>query len=86
MLFVLFVSMGRDYVSELRLRPLKAYCSSLHRNLYEYGDIWWNDTDRGPEELGENPVPEPLCPPQIPHGLTRVRTRASAVRDRRLTT
>jgi hypothetical protein len=24
-----------------------------------------------PEKLGENPVPVPLCPPQIPHGLTR---------------
>jgi hypothetical protein len=23
------------------------------------------------EELGEKPVPVPLCPPQIPHGLTR---------------
>jgi hypothetical protein len=37
------------------------------------------------EELGEKPVPVPLCPPQIPHGLTRDRTRASAVRGRRLT-
>jgi hypothetical protein len=33
------------------------------------------------EELGENPVPVPLCPPQIPHGLTR----ASAARGRRPT-
>jgi hypothetical protein len=38
------------------------------------------------EELGEKPVPMPLCSPQIPHGLTRVRTRASAVRGRRLAT
>jgi hypothetical protein len=38
------------------------------------------------EELGEKPVPVPLCPPQIPHGLTRARSRASAVRGRRLTT
>jgi hypothetical protein len=30
------------------------------------------------------PVPVPLCPPQIPHGLTRDRTRASAVEGRRL--
>jgi hypothetical protein len=36
------------------------------------------------EELGEKPVPVPLCPPQIPHGLTRDRTRASAVGGRRL--
>jgi hypothetical protein len=40
----------------------------------------WNETDRGKTEvLGEKPVPVPLCPPQIPHGLTRDRTRASAV-------
>jgi hypothetical protein len=26
------------------------------------------------EELGEKPVPVPLCPPQIPHGLARDRT------------
>jgi hypothetical protein len=37
------------------------------------------------EILGEKPVPMPLCPPQIPHGLTRDRTRARAVRGRRLT-
>jgi hypothetical protein len=38
------------------------------------------------EELGEKPVSVLLCAPQIPHGLTRARTRASAVRGRRLTT
>jgi hypothetical protein len=38
------------------------------------------------EEVGEKPVPVPLCPSQIPHGLTRGRTLASAVRGRRLTT
>jgi hypothetical protein len=37
------------------------------------------------EALGEKPVPESLCPPQISHGLTRDRTRVSAVRGRRLT-
>jgi hypothetical protein len=35
--------------------------------------------------LGEKPVPVTLLPPQIPHGLSWVRTRASAVRSRRLT-
>jgi hypothetical protein len=35
--------------------------------------------------IGEKPVPGPLCPPQIPHGLAWDRTRASAVRGRRLT-
>jgi hypothetical protein len=37
------------------------------------------------EVLGENPFPVPLCPPQIPHGLTGGRTPASAVGGRRLT-
>jgi hypothetical protein len=37
------------------------------------------------ESLGEKPVPVPLCPPKIPHGLTRDGTRASAVGGRRLT-
>jgi hypothetical protein len=36
------------------------------------------------ELLGEKPVPAPHFPPQIPHWLTRDRTRASAVRGRRL--
>jgi hypothetical protein len=36
-------------------------------------------------QLGEKPFPVPLCPPQIPHGLTWDRTRASAVEGRRLT-
>jgi hypothetical protein len=37
------------------------------------------------EVFRKKPVPVPFCPPQIPHGLTRGRTRASAVRGRRLT-
>jgi hypothetical protein len=42
---------------------------------------WQGET----EELGEKPVPVPLCPPQIPHGLTRDRSRASAVGGQRVT-
>jgi hypothetical protein len=34
---------------------------------------------------GRKPVPVPLCPPQIQHGLTRSRTLASAVRKQQLT-
>jgi hypothetical protein len=33
----------------------------------------------------KNPIPVSWCQPQIAHGLTRARTRASAVRGRRLT-
>jgi hypothetical protein len=39
-----------------------------------------------PEELGEKHVPVPLCPPQVPNGLTWARTWASAVTGRQLTT
>jgi hypothetical protein len=35
--------------------------------------------------IRRNPVPVPLCPPQIPHDLTQARIRASAVGSRRLT-
>jgi hypothetical protein len=45
----------------------------------------WNETDRGKPKYGGKHVPVPLCPPQIPHGLTRDRTRASAVSGRQLT-
>jgi hypothetical protein len=48
---------------------------------YEFLERRWNYI-----LTGEKPVPVPLCPPQIPHGLTLARTRASAVRGRRLTT
>jgi hypothetical protein len=37
------------------------------------------------EVLGQKSVSVPLCTPQIPHGPTRVRNRASAVRSRQLT-
>jgi hypothetical protein len=46
--------------------------------------VEWNLQEKT-EVLGEKPVPVPLCPPQIPHGLTRDRTLASAVGGRRLT-
>jgi len=38
---------------------------------------WWNDIDGKTEVLGEKPVPFPLCPPQISHGLAWDRTQAS---------
>jgi hypothetical protein len=53
--------------------------------IYEYGALvewYWQGK---PEELGEKPVPVPLSPPQIPHGLTRARTQASAVGGRLIT-
>jgi hypothetical protein len=40
---------------------------------------------RGNRSTRRKPAPVPLCPPQIPHDLTRVRTRAAAVGSQRLT-
>ena len=42
-------------------------------------------TRENPRTWGKKPVPVPLCPPQIPHGLIWDRTRVSAVRGRRTT-
>jgi hypothetical protein len=44
--------------------------------LYEYGEPRRNDTDKEkPKNSEKSPVPVPLCPSQIPYGLTQVRTR-----------
>jgi hypothetical protein len=51
---------------------------------YDVAPMEWNWQGKA-EVLGEKPVPMPLCPLQILHGLTRNRTRASAVGGRRLT-
>jgi hypothetical protein len=42
------------------------------------GWYWQNRTN----ELGEKRVSAPLCPPLIPHGLTREQTLSSALRNR----
>jgi hypothetical protein len=59
----------------------RAYCSFP-------GDIWSSGgtilTEKA-EELGEKLISVPLYPPQIRHGITRTRTRAWALRSRRLT-
>jgi hypothetical protein len=39
---------------------------------------------RGNRSTRRKPAPVPLYPPQIPHDLTRARTRASAVGSRQL--
>jgi hypothetical protein len=40
---------------------------------------------KGNRSTRRKPAPAPLCPPQIPHGLTRARTRAAAVGSQQLT-
>jgi hypothetical protein len=72
-------------------RSLEAYCATLWQKWLVFfvfpcngAPVEWNLQEKN-EVLREIPVPVPVCPPQIPHGLTRHRTRASAVRSRRLT-
>jgi hypothetical protein len=76
------ISMRWDYVSELLPQTDILFIPTWYVLEKDGGMILAGET----EELGEKPVPVPLCPPQIPHGLTWARTRASAVRSRRLTT
>jgi hypothetical protein len=61
---------------------------SLFDLLYQYqmidddddcGAIGGMQSDRGNRSTRRKPVPVPLCPPQIPHDLTRARTRAASV-------
>ena len=72
-------------------RSVEVYCATLCRKwlvifVFPRNGARWNETDRvKPKYSGEKPVPVPLCPPQIPLGLNRNRTRASALGGRRLT-
>jgi hypothetical protein len=42
----------------------------VNHQLYKYEEPQWNNTDRGNRKIRIKPAPMPLCPPQIPHGLT----------------
>jgi hypothetical protein len=72
--FFLFITMGWDDISELRPPAGLLFIPQM---IYVYDGPRWHEIDRGKnEELGEKPVPVPLCQPQIPRGLTWARTRA----------
>jgi hypothetical protein len=72
---------GRETENVTELQPPTLLLLFIPQVIYEYGEPpWWNDIDRGTEELGEKPVPVPLCPPQFAHGLTRERKLASTVK------
>jgi hypothetical protein len=72
-------------------RSLEAYCSNpWWRRLILFvfsfnGALMEWKWEGKPELLEEKPVSVSLCPPQIPHGLSRDWNRASEVRDWRLT-
>jgi hypothetical protein len=78
-LFSFLFGMGWNRVSPLLLRRLLARivdddeCGAVGVML-----------SKGNRSTRRKPAPVPLCPPQIPHGLTQARTRATSVGSRRL--
>jgi hypothetical protein len=51
----------------------------------DYGVVGGMRIGKGNRSTRRKPAPVPLCPPKIPHDLTRDRTRAAAVGSQRLT-
>ena len=62
------------------------YFSPPTRSQFSKGQRWIDSDRAKTEALGETPVPVPLCPPQIPHGLAGDRNRTAATTVWRLTT
>jgi hypothetical protein len=78
----LFMSMWCGYIP--KLGPPTSPLFNL-QVMYDYGEPRWNYNDRGTEELGKKLTPVLTCPRQIPHELTRARSRVFALRRQRLT-
>jgi hypothetical protein len=74
---------GWDWVHLVR-RPLTGLLYQP-RTTDECGAVGGMRIGRRNRSTRRKPTPVPLCPPQIPHDLTWARTRAAAVRSRRLT-
>jgi hypothetical protein len=51
---------------------------------YDDGETGGMIIDRGNRSTRRTPAPVPLCLPQIPHVLARMRTRTAAVGSQRL--
>jgi hypothetical protein len=74
-----------DETVPVELRPLTGPLSipqMIHEWIWSSGGMILTGENR---RTLRNPVPVPLCPPQIPHGLSWEWTRAAVVRSRRLT-
>jgi hypothetical protein len=82
--FFKFLGVRWDWV-HLARQPLTGLLYQPRMIDDECGAVGGMRIDRGNQSTGRKPAPVPLCPPQIPHDLTRARTRATAVGSRRLT-
>jgi hypothetical protein len=78
--FILFMSVGCDYVSELRPPTGLLFILQVIYDHLETMDIY---RDKSYNSGKKTPVLVPHCQLQIAHGPTRSRTWASAVRVRR---
>jgi hypothetical protein len=78
-------------LSGVRLSPLGSAATTgllYQPQMIDDGDcgaIGWMKIGKGNQSTRRKPAPVPLCPPQMPHDLTRARNRAAAVRSQRLT-
>jgi hypothetical protein len=88
---VLFLIEGPRSRCYGRTTTLKAYCATLWGRWWGFCYFYfvmeqqWNEIDREKPKYSERNLSQCHCPPQIPHGPNRDRTRASTVRGRRLT-
>jgi hypothetical protein len=78
----LFMSMGWDYISKLWFPMNLLFILQMIWVWRATLECYWQGKTK---ELGDKPVPVPLCPPQIPDGLSSAQTLDSAVRGRQLT-
>jgi hypothetical protein len=79
-----FLAVGWDWVHLVR-RPLFGILYQPRMIDDKFGAVGGMRIGRGSRSTRRKPAPVPLCPPKIPHGLTRAPTRAAAVGSRRLT-
>jgi hypothetical protein len=88
--FFIYERKGFSFFHGVRLSPLGiAATGLLHQpqmiNDSHCGAMGGMRIGRGNRNTRRKPAPVPLCPPQLPHYLTRARTRAAAEGSRRLT-
>jgi hypothetical protein len=82
--FFLFLGVGWDW-DHVVPRPLTGLLYQPRTIDNECGAVGGMRIGRGSRSTRRKPAPAPLCPPQIPHDLTRPRTRIAAVGSRQLT-
>jgi hypothetical protein len=64
LLLLLFMSMEWDNVSEMQLPTGLLFIPQV---IYEYGEPWWNDTDRGKPKNSEKTCPSATLSTTYPH-------------------